>query len=117
PALRREVAPQQRHHVGIVVHDEDPGSHGCSFPLSDLAAGSQTVNIVPWPTSLVTRRSLPFDRIRSRQIESPRPVPALAGLVLKKGSKIRGRISAGIPSPVSSTVIVTPRCPFSESAV
>ena len=39
--------------------------------------------------------------------ESPSPVPDPAGLVVKKGSKSRGRISGGTPAPVSVTLTIT----------
>jgi hypothetical protein len=38
-------------------------------------------------------------------IESPRPVPRL--LVVKNGSKMRSRIAAGMPGPLSATSSVT----------
>jgi len=34
-------------------------------------------------------------------MSSPRPVPSPTSLVVKNGSKIRSRISAGTPGPVS----------------
>src|SRR5262249_810820 len=110
PAFGFEMAPQQRDHLGIVVHDEDSGPHDCSFPLSDRTAGSQTVKTVPSPGWLATWMSLPLDFTRSRHMDRPRPVPQCAGLVLKKGSKIRGRTCSGMPDPVSRTAIATPGC-------
>ena len=85
PALHLEVPPEERHHVGIVVHDEDSRFHDCSLLSSDSASGSQTVNVVPSPGLLATRISLPLDRTRSRQIASPSPAPSWAGFVLKNG--------------------------------
>ena len=38
-------------------------------------------------------------------IESPRPVPPLR--VVKKGSKILGNLSSGIPDPLSTTLTLT----------
>jgi hypothetical protein len=35
-------------------------------------------------------------------VERPRPVPGPGALVVKKGSKILGWISGGIPGPLSS---------------
>jgi hypothetical protein len=40
-------------------------------------------------------------------IAKPRPVPLPTPLVVKKGSKIRGKISGGIPLPLSCTSIPT----------
>src|SRR4029078_10802330 len=65
PALYLEVPPEERNHVGIVVHDEDSSLHACSLLSSGLASGSQTVNVVPSPGLLATRISLPLDRTRS----------------------------------------------------
>lgn len=36
-----------------------------------------------------------------QEMSSPSPVPSPTGLVVKKGSKMRLRISAGTPGPVS----------------
>lgn len=40
-------------------------------------------------------------------IDSPRPVPWQIFLVVKNGSKTRGNLSCGIPSPVSLTWMAT----------
>jgi hypothetical protein len=40
-------------------------------------------------------------------MSSPRPVPSPTGLVVKNGSKMRGRISGAMPvplSPISTTI-------------
>src|ERR1039458_5691836 len=39
-----------------------------------------------------------------KAVASPRPVPLPTSLVVKNGSKIRGRISGGMPQPVSLTL-------------
>ena len=67
------------------------------------AGGSVTRKVLPRPISLSTRTSPPSALKMPLQIQSPRPVPSLAGLVVKKGSRIRSRISSGIPIPLSRT--------------
>ena len=39
-------------------------------------------------------------------VESPRPVPFPGSFVVKNGSKMRSRISSGMPCPVSLTTSV-----------
>ena len=73
-----------------------------------LATGSLIVNCVPLPTVLSTRMRPWWASMIWRQEDRPRPVPPLpvsSGpvLVVKKGSKIRGSLSAGMPQPVSRT--------------
>ena len=41
-------------------------------------------------------------RTMSSVVERPRPVPKPGGLVVKNGSKIRARVAASIPAPVSA---------------
>src|SRR6185437_2297970 len=65
---------------------------------SITAAGRVTRKVLPRPISLSTPTLPPSASRMPLQIQSPRPVPSLAGLVVKKGSKIRSRISAGSPS-------------------
>ena len=62
-----------------------------------------TRNVLPRPISLSTAISPPSALRMPLQIQSPSPVPSPAGLVVKNGSKIRSRISGGIPTPVSRT--------------
>ena len=57
--------------------------------------------MLPFPLSLSTLISPPSALRMPLQIQSPSPVPSPAGLVVKNGSKIRSRISGGIPPPVS----------------
>jgi len=40
----------------------------------------------------------------AKTVANPRPVPLPASLVVKNGSKIRGRTSGGMPQPVSLTL-------------
>jgi len=62
----------------------------------------------PEPGVFSTRISPSRLLTMSGQIGRPSPVPSPGGLVLKNGSKIRGRIAAGMPAPLSLTVISTP---------
>ena len=120
PAVALEVTTEERHHVGIVVHDEDPGFHACSFLAADVvvgaASGSQTVKVVPSPGVLATWMSLPLDRTRSstdRQTEA-RPVPS--GLRAEEGVEdprqdVRGDSGPGVPHrdrDARSIVLVRP---------
>ena len=62
---------------------------------------------MPRPTSLSTTTSPPDCRTNPKTMLRPRPLPAPKGLVVKNGSKIRARISGGMPAPVSLTLIRT----------
>ena len=59
---------------------------------------------VPQPglLSIVIRPPEPSAKLRA--MARPRPVPRPTGLVVKKGSPARARVSAVIPAPVSATV-------------
>jgi hypothetical protein len=66
-----------------------------------LAGGSATRNVDPLPTRLSTEISPPSDVTIAWAMESPRPDPCPTSLVVKNGSKIRLRVSGGMPGPVS----------------
>ncbi len=53
--------------------------------------------VVPTPTVLTTSMVPPWRARISLQMKRPRPVPLPASFVVKKGSKIRARSSAGMP--------------------
>src|SRR5262249_5651195 len=83
----------------LVVDDHHPRSaHGWS-------AGNSRVNVAPWPGSLSKRMLPPCSSTMRWTIESPRPVPS--ALVVKNGSKMRARTSAGMPGPSSFTESTT----------
>ena len=63
-------------------------------------------NLDPLPGSLSTARRPPPSSTMAFREESPRPVPLPGGLVVKKGSKIRSRVSGAMPTPVSTTSIM-----------
>ena len=65
--------------------------------------GSVTENVVPSPSALRTEMCPPREVTMPWQIDRPRPVPTPGALVVKNGSKMRGRISGRIPSPLSAT--------------
>ncbi len=71
------------------------------------AAGSHTVTRVPPPApARSTSRRPPARRTTASATESPRP--RWPGRVVKKGSKMRGRISGGMPSPTSTRTSSAP---------
>ena len=76
----------------------------CGTPM---AAGKRTRKSAPRPGSLSADRSPPARRTMSREMGKPRPVPRSGGLVVKKDSKMRGKISGGMPGPLSSISTMT----------
>src|SRR5438105_1775714 len=77
--------------------------HLAAAVAGDARAGSTTVKRVPRPGSLATSIDPPSARTTVWQIESPSPVPAPMGRVVKNGSNTRGSSAAGMPGPLSST--------------
>ena len=71
--------------------------------VSAATGFSQTEKVLPIPGELSTVMLPPMASSTLRVIESPMPVPDPMALVVKKGSKIRSRISGLIPHPVSET--------------
>src|SRR3989454_7546109 len=101
--LARELAHDELAQVALVVGDQD----------ADLAthAGSTTRKRLPLPGREVTSIRPPWSVTIPWAMASPRPVPCPGGLVVKNGSKIRGRTSSGTPGPSSSNSTSTsPRC-------
>jgi hypothetical protein len=90
-----QVAPDVRENLQIVVDHEKEGLVHAE-PLASSATGSATRNSVR-PGLDSTAMSPSLWMTRRRTMSRPRPVPSPAGLVVKKGSKIRSRISAGMP--------------------
>ena len=78
-----------------------------------LPVGSDTVKVVPLPSSLVTSTLPPCIATSSRTSASPIPEPscvrARARSTRWNRSNTCGRSSVGMPTPVSRTVIVTRR--------
>ena len=64
-------------------------------------------NVAPRPGSLSTPMNQPFCLTMPYTVASPRPVPLSTRLVVKKGSKMRGRICGSMPTPSSRTDRVT----------
>src|SRR3989441_92886 len=101
--LARELAHDELAQVALVVGDQEP----------DLAthAGSTTRKRLPLPGREVPSIRPPWSVTIPWAMASPRPVPCPGGLVVKNGSKIRGRTSSGTPGPSSSNSTSTsPRC-------
>ena len=69
-------------------------------------AGRETRNSVR-PGADSTSISASLWLTRRRTMSRPRPVPLPTGLVVKNGSKMRSRISAGMPGPLSTTRTTT----------
>ena len=63
--------------------------------------GRNTVNAVPRSSSLCTSIRPLWACTMPHDTDKPSPVPIPIGLVVKKGSKIRLRLAALIPWPVS----------------
>ncbi len=61
------------------------------------------MNVVPRPGSLSTQMVPPLCVTIPKTVARPSPVPWPSGLVVKNGSKIRSRVAASIPIPVSLT--------------
>jgi hypothetical protein len=59
--------------------------------------------LVPLPGVLRMRMLPPDWRMKPYTIDSPSPLPVPKLLVVKKGSKTRGRISGAMPPPLSET--------------
>src|SRR5262249_11967123 len=68
---------------------------------ADLPAhsGSTTRNTLPFPTTELTSMRPPWSFTKPWAMARPSPVPCPGGLVVKNGSKIRPRFSAGMPGP------------------
>src|SRR2546421_136758 len=80
------------------------------------AAGRTMVNVAPWPSGLSTR-SLPWCASTMLwEIDNPIPTAPGPSLVVKNGSKIRSRIPAGMPLPVSLTESLS-ASPFTSLSV
>src|SRR5678815_1188156 len=80
------------------------GASGAS--AAGAQAGSSTTNVVSDTPSLITSIRPRCASTIWRAIASPRPVPV--AFVVKKGWKMRSRMSRGIPLPVLRTVTQAP---------
>src|SRR5581483_9793385 len=101
-ALAGQLADHQLAEPGLVVryqHADGPGH-----------AGNTTLNVVPAATRDSTSMRPPWSATIDCAMARPSPVPWPGALVVKNGSKIRVRRSAGIPGPVSTnSTCVSPR--------
>src|SRR4029077_7555943 len=95
-ALAHQEVGQEGADVGLVVDDQQfvPLLHGLSAACAPPVSGTHTLMVVPFPGSLATVMTPPWASTMRRASGRPRPVPCPTGLVVKKGSKIRGRTSA-----------------------
>src|SRR5439155_14927777 len=80
----------------LVVDDQNPALHAAL-----RARGSSIRNTIPAPAARAAAMRPPWASIVRLAMASPSPVPL--ALSEKKGSKRRGRASAGTPGPLSST--------------
>src|SRR6185437_12760163 len=92
-------------HQGLIVDQQNGQSFHASFSakVRSRDTGRHRVKVVPFPASLSTKMFPPCRSMMPRLTESPSPVPSPSPLVVKKGSKTRGRTDAGMPDPVSFT--------------
>src|SRR5262249_5605748 len=104
-APRAQRVTQALEDLRLVVDEEDPPLHAASSEAR--SSRRRIVNVVPLPTSLSQVRVPPFRSTPARASDRPCPVPRPTSFVVKKGSKMRFRMSFGIPHPVSLTVITT----------
>ena len=70
-----------------------------------LARGKYSSNLLPMPGSLRTTIAPSCACMMLCATDSPSPVPLPAGLVVKKGSKIRRSVAASMPQPASLTTM------------
>jgi hypothetical protein len=85
------------------VRMSDPSKSG----VGANARGSHNSTVVPRPSWLVSRSAPPAWVTRVWAMDRPRPVPLPTGLVVKKGSTARVKVTASMPVPVSPTVTAT----------
>src|SRR5690606_15088102 len=98
-------------HGFFVVDDEQlaKGHHvfrgiaAAAAARSTSTTGSRTEKRAPPPDRFEAAIVPPKDLTTAWQIARPSPVPSPGCLVVKKGSKSRGRSAAAIPGPSSST--------------
>src|SRR5262245_49325567 len=75
--------------------------------VTSPASGTYTLNTLPLPTVVATSTAPPSPVTMPCTSERPRPVPTPTSLVVKNGSKIFSKISAGMPLPESDTAMTT----------
>src|SRR5581483_8582894 len=123
-ALFPEPLSQGIAHAEFIVHNQElplrfhvnhlpPTTAVISFALGagmvvvSVSPGRVTVNVVPRPASECTVM-VPLWRSRMLWLMArPSPTPRPVSLVVRNGSKMRGRISGGIPAPSSRTTMRT----------
>ena len=110
-AQERSGPGGRRHgHSQLWPPDSEPSEGFARSARNACAEGKMIRNVVPRPTSLSTASSPPKRVMMLWHTNSPSPVPTPTGLVVKNGSKMRERISGGIPAPVSLTSTITWSC-------
>ena len=94
--IGRQVAPHRRQHLRIVVDEKnDRLVEHCASGECQSRRSAATPGTPSGPAAIRLRCRPRCGWTRRRTISSPRPVPWPTGLVVKNGSKIRSRISAG----------------------
>ena len=107
PVPGAEIATHSGEHLRIVVHDEQDGLVHRVPPAPSISASGRATRNSVRPGSDSTEISPSLWRTRRRTMSRPRPVPCPTGLVVKNGSKMRSRICAGMPAPLSTTRTTT----------
>src|SRR5665811_269643 len=106
-----------RGHIQILHSLRARTAGGGSVRAAGGTSGSDTVNVVPSPTVLLTSISPPWASIIPYDTASPSPTPLPSGLVVKNGSKILARFSGRMPSPLSETWSNTTPSPLAVDTV
>src|SRR5262249_46766827 len=112
-ALARQQVGEEGANVGLIVDDQQllSLSHTFSEGWAPPVRGTHTFMVVPLPGALDTSIAPPCASTIRRARGRPRPVPWPTGLVVKKGSKMRGMTSSGMPLPPSRTATSMPAAP------
>ena len=102
-ALPAQLADHQLAQVLLVVGHQHPDrrGHDCGLPVPAGWRGKMTRKVVPAPTRVSTSIRPSWSATIPCAMARPSPVPCPGGLVVKNGSKTRGRTCSGMPGPWS----------------
>src|ERR1035438_9038547 len=111
-AWRYDVHLFGRGHIQVLHSLRARTAGGGSVRAAGATSGSDTVNVVPSPTVLLTSISPPWASIIPYDTARPSPTPLPSGLVVDRKSKILARFSGRMPSPLSETCSRTTPSPL-----